>query len=237
MKLPVAVLAGGLATRMKPLTEKVPKSLLEVAGKPFAVHQLELLGGRGIDRVVFCVGYLGEQIAEALGDGRRWNLKIDYVFDGPVRLGTAGALKNALGYLGEAFLILYGDSYLECDYEHIGRVFLESRKLGLMTVLRNANQWDKSNIHYSDERILRYDKAGCSSGMEHIDYGLGALRAEALDKYPAHQPLDLVTVYQDLISESEMTGFEVSKRFYEIGSMKGLQETDLYLQSREQKPQ
>jgi len=229
MNLPVAILAGGLATRLKPLTETVPKSLLPVAGKPFAVHQLELLARHGIDRVVLCVGHLGDQIADALGDGRCWNIHIDYVFDGPVQLGTAGALKKALPYLGDAFLILYGDSYLDCDYAAIARTFMVSGRLGLMTVFRNADRWGPSNILFSNGAIHRYDKTNHTADMNHIDYGVGALRSRVLDNYPADAPLDLVTVYQDLISASELAAIEVPMRFYEIGSIDGLRETEQLL--------
>ncbi len=235
MKLPVAILAGGLATRLKPLTETVPKSLLDVAGKPFAVHQLELLARHGIDRVVFCVGYLGDQIADVLGDGRCWNLHISYVFDGPVQLGTAGALKKALPYLGDAFLILYGDSYLDCDYAGIARTFMASGRLGLMTVFQNANRWGRSNVIFSNGAIRHYDKTNRTADMDHIDYGVGGLRSRALHEYPNNQPLDLMTVYQDLISADELAGIEVSMRFYEIGSMNGLRETEEFLLKKAQR--
>jgi NDP-sugar pyrophosphorylase family protein len=229
MRLPVAILAGGLANRIRPLTESIPKSLLEVAGKPFAEHQLELLASHGIKRIVFCVNHLGQQMVDTLGDGSRWKIRIDYAFDGPIQLGTGGALQNALHLLGEEFLILYGDSYLQCDYEDIERAFLASGRLGLMTVLRNANQWDKSNILFSDGNIYRYDKTGTTLHMQHIDYGLGALRARALRGYPVGQPLDLTTVYQDLIAAEELAAYEVHTRFYEIGSYAGLQETRAFL--------
>jgi N-acetyl-alpha-D-muramate 1-phosphate uridylyltransferase len=229
MKLPVAILAGGLATRMKPLTETIPKALLEVAGHPFAFHQLELLSRHGIERVVYCAGHLGDQLASTIGDGRRWNIQIEYVFDGAAPLGTGGALKNALPHLGDAFLVLYGDAYLDCDYRQIADVFVDSGKLGLMTVFRNADRWDKSNIAFSNGQIHRYDKMRQTSDMAYIDYGLGALRSEALREYPSNQPLDLVAVYQRLIAENEMLGFEVTTRFYEIGSIEGLEETRKYL--------
>src|SRR5512147_1658810 len=116
MSLPVAILAGGLATRMRPLTERIPKSLLEVAGLPFAVHQIKLLRRHGLPRIVFCVGHLGEMLQAELGDGSQWGVSIDYSFDGPRLLGTGGALRQARSLLGDAFFVLYGDSYLECDY-------------------------------------------------------------------------------------------------------------------------
>jgi NDP-sugar pyrophosphorylase family protein len=193
----VAILAGGLATRLRPITETIPKVLVEVAGKPFAEHQLSLLRRNGVTRAVFCVGHMGDRVREALGEGRRGGIDIGYSFDGPNLLGTGGALRNALPLLGDRFLVVYGDTYLDCDYAAVERVFLESGKAGLMTVFRNAGRWDKSNVLFRDGRILRYDKRDRIPGMEHIDYGLGALLAEAFAPYPAGPLLDLETVYRD----------------------------------------
>ncbi|RPH57014.1 MAG: nucleotidyl transferase, partial [Acidobacteria bacterium] len=153
MSLPVAILAGGLATRLHPVTEAVPKALVEVAGRPFAEHQLDWLRGQGIDRVVFCVGYRGEMIREALGDGRRWHLSIAYVFDGEPLLGTGGALKRAVPVLGESFFVLYGDSLLTCDLRAVERAFLAGGRAGLMTVLRNDDRWDRSNALFENGRM------------------------------------------------------------------------------------
>jgi NDP-sugar pyrophosphorylase family protein len=232
MMLPVAILAGGLATRLRPITEQIPKSLLEVAGRPFAEHQLELLRDHGLTDIVWCVGYLGEQIREALGDGERWGLRLQYAFDGDRLLGTGGALRRALPLLGEAFLVLYGDSYLECDYSAIERTFANSGRLGLMTVVRNDDAWDRSNVEFANGQIVRYDKRTQTPEMHHIDYGLGALRATAFDAYPIDQPLDLATVYQDLLAADQLDGYEVSGRFYEIGSPSGLEETRKYLEQK-----
>ncbi len=233
MTLPVAILAGGLATRLRPVTEKIPKALVEVAGKPFVVHQLELLRTRGIGRVVLCLGYLGEQVEALVGDGRRFGLEVACSYDGDRLLGTGGALRRALPLLGERFLVLYGDSYLDCDYLDVARRFVESGRLGLMTVFRNAGLWDSSNVVFRDGRILRYSKGPRDSEMEHIDYGLGALSARAFAPYPEGAPLDLATVYEDLLARGELAGVEVARRFYEIGSPQGLEETRRFLSSRE----
>lgn len=229
MTLPVAILAGGLATRLRPLTERVPKVLVEVAGKPFAVHQLELLRRHGLTQVVFCVKHLGELVQATLGDGHHWNINLQYVFDGPAFLGTGGALRKALPLLGEAFFVLYGDSYLECNYAAVEEAFRANGKLGLMTVLRNANRWNHSNVLFSEGRILAYDKQRRTPDMQHIDYGLGVLQARVFADYPADVPLDLATIYQDLLSQDQLAAFEVTRRFYEIGSPAGLKETQQYL--------
>ena len=220
---PAAILAGGLATRLRPLTETVPKSLIEVAGEPFLAHQLRLLKSRGIDRVILCLGYLGEMVRDFAGGGEFFGLEIEYSFDGPVPLGTAGALRQALPLLGENFFVLYGDSYLPCDYRGIETVFLNSGKQGLMTVFRNEGQWDTSNVEFSGGKILRYDKRVRTPAMRHIDYGLGLFRRQVFDALPEGFH-DLAGVYQDLLARNELAAVEVPERFYEIGSPAGIEE-------------
>jgi NDP-sugar pyrophosphorylase family protein len=222
MMLPVAILAGGLATRLHPITETIPKSLVEIAGQPFVLHQLALLRGR---RVVLCLGHLGEQIEAVVGDGARHGVEAAYSYDGEELLGTGGALRKALPLLGDGFLVLYGDSYLRCDYADVERTFVASRKQALMAVFENRGQYDASNVTFRDGRILRYDKASGFPDMTHIDYGLGALRAAALAGYSAGARLDLTTVYRDLLARGELAAYEMHQRFFEIGSPAGLDET------------
>ena len=222
MPLPVAILAGGLATRLGPITQTIPKALVDIAGKPFIVRQLALLREAGIERVVLCVAHLADQIEAVLGDGREFGIAVSYSHD-PL-LGTGGALRSALPLLGDAFLVVYGDSYLRCDYAAIARAFVDSGKCGLMTVYRNDGRYDASNVQYADGRIVRYDKTPGIAGMTHIDWGLGALRASAFAGYPDGK-LDLAVVYQDLLAKGELAGYEVFERFYEIGSPAGLDDT------------
>jgi NDP-sugar pyrophosphorylase family protein len=219
--LPLAILAGGLAKRLRPITETIPKALVPVAGEPFVAHQLRLARDRGIERVVMCIAYLGEMIQDFVGDGAAFGLQVQYSFDGGELLGTAGAVRKALPLLGDAFLILYGDSYLPCDYGAVERAFLESGKPGLMTVFENHGKFDTSNVEYRDGRILVYSKNQRNPNMHHIDYGLGALRASAFRNFP-DSPCDLALVYQDLLARGELAAFEVPERFYEIGSFEGL---------------
>jgi NDP-sugar pyrophosphorylase family protein len=232
VSLPVAILAGGLATRLRPITETIPKALVAIAGRPFAEHQAEMLQGQGVTEVVWLVGYRAHQIEEALGDGSRWNLRFTYVHDGPVLLGTGGALRRALPQLGEAFFVMYGDSYLECDFADVERVFRESGRAGLMTVYRNEGLYDTSNVEFADGRIVRYEKKIRTPAMRHIDWGLGVLKASAFARYPRGEPLDLARVYQDLLAAGDLTGYEVTNRFYEIGSPEGIADTDAYLRRR-----
>ncbi len=229
--LPIAILAGGLAMRLRPITETIPKALLEVAGEPFLAHQLRLLRRHGFERVVLLVGYLGEKVQEFAGDGRAFGLEVEYSFDGPKLLGTAGALSRALPMLGDAFAVIYGDSYLPCDYGAALKAFHDSGKLGLMTVYRNEGLWDSSNVEFTAGRILAYDKAHRTPAMRHIDYGLGAFRRAAFDGVPAGEPYDLAAVYQELLRRGELAAWESPERFYEIGSAEGIGDLGEYLKS------
>lgn len=230
--LTVAILAGGLATRLRPITESVPKSLLEVNGEPFVLHQLRLLHANGIGHVVLCVGHLGELVRSAVGDGSAVGLQVDYSFDGPVLLGTAGAIKNALPKLGDPFFVMYGDSYLLCDYGAIAKNFASSGVLGMMTVFRNEGQWDTSNVEFEAGKILAYSKTARTPRMRYIDYGLGVFRAEAFQSLPAGKACDLAELYADLLKRNQLAAYEVRERFYEIGSAAGLRETAEFLATR-----
>ncbi len=225
MRLPIAILAGGLATRLRPLTETIPKALIDIGGEPFLAHQLRLLKKHGVEHVVLCVGYLGEMVREYAGDGAGFGLRLEYSFDGPELRGTAGALRHALPILGECFLVLYGDSYLPCDYHAVERAYVESGRQGQMTVFRNEGRWDTSNVEFENGRLIAYDKKARTERMRHIDYGLGALNRKALDA-PGD---DLAEVYQYLLHHGQLAGFEVMERFYEIGSFAGVEELTEYL--------
>lgn len=228
--VPVALLAGGLATRLRPFTEKIPKALLPLAGKPFIDHQLDLLHRNGIRTVVLCLGYLGEMVQEHLGDGSSRGMKLFYSFDGDKLLGTGGAVRRALPMLGDCFWIMYGDSYMDIDYPAVLAAFDASAdSLGLMTVIHNQGKWDKSNVIFQDGKLLRYDKRNPTPSMQFIDYGVALLRKEAAQRLPVDRPGDLADLYTQLSIEGKLLGYEVHKRFYEIGTPASLAEADKYL--------
>jgi len=229
MTLPVAILAGGLARRLRPITDTIPKALVPIAGEPFAYHQLRLLAERGIERVVYCLGYLGEQVIAAVGDGTRFGLSVQYILDGPSLLGTAGAIAQALPKLGESFFILYGDSYLDCDYWAVENAFRNSGQPALMTVFKNEGQWDVSNVEFDGRRIVHYSKIARTDRMRYIDYGLSAVHRGAFEGMPTTEPADLAALYERLAEEGRLAAFEVFSRFYEVGSAAGLVEFESYL--------
>ena len=226
---PVAILAGGLATRLRPITEKIPKVLVPVAGKPFLAHQLQLLRKEGVTRAVLCLGYLGEMVQREFGDGAGYGVHLDYSFDGPVLLGTGGALKLALPKLGNQFFVLYGDSYLPTPFAPIAEAFEQSARSGLMTVYRNEGKYDTSNVVFGDGEIKVYDKKQRLPEMRHIDYGLSVFRSAVFDRYAENKAFDLADVMRDLVAHQQLAGYEVQQRFYEIGSHEGLQELDTLL--------
>jgi NDP-sugar pyrophosphorylase family protein len=229
-KLPtVCILAGGLGSRLGERVRHVPKPLLEVAGEPFIFHQLRSLAANGARHVTLCVGYLGEQIEERVGR-ERFGLQVEYSYDAAGLDGTLGAIRRALPILSDRFLVLYGDTYLRLNYSAAVELWLRKGVLGLMTVLRNEGRWGQSNVVYAKGAVLAYDKVQLDPDMAWIDYGLGGLNASALSVVP-DSTRDLASLYSRLASMGELCGYEVSERFYEIGSPEALSETDEFLRT------
>jgi len=227
----MVILAGGLATRLLPLTSDLPKSMLKIAGRLFLEYQLALLKEYEIKDILLCIGYKGELIRDYFGNGEKFGVNLSYSFDGEKLLGTAGALKKAYKLLDENFFLMYGDSYLLYDYQKIEEFFKKSEKLSLMVVYKNQNRFDKSNVLVEEGKVLIYDKTlegknseFRSAGLEYIDAGLSILKKEVLNLVPEDEPYDLEDLYKILISEEEMSAWEVKQRFYQIGSFEGLEE-------------
>lgn len=228
--LPVAILAGGLATRLRPITQTIPKALVPVAGAPFLTHQLKLLARHNLRDVVLCVGHFGEQIEAAYGDGRAHEVHLRYSYDGPDLRGTAGALRQALPLLGNAFFVLYGDSYLEIDYLAVKQAFLEGTAPALMTVMENSRGTEPSNVWFENHQVRAYDKKQPRPQMRHIDYGISAYRAECLATYEGG---DLSDLQSALAERGELAGFEVTIPYHEIGSPRGLQALEEHLRQQQ----
>jgi NDP-sugar pyrophosphorylase family protein len=230
--LPVAVLAGGRASRLGELTATVPKSLLRVAGHPFIHWQLARLAQQGVTDVVLCLGHLGEQIQAAVGNGAEFGVRVRYSFDGASPLGTGGALRHALPLLGRACFVLYGDSYLLCAFPAVQAAFAARGAAGLMTIVRNEDRWDTSNVLFGNGRIIEYSKGQPRPpGMVHVDLGLTVLATDAVERHTASAAFDLAELYRALSLRGELAGLEVTERFYEIGSLAGLESAERYLRS------
>jgi NDP-sugar pyrophosphorylase family protein len=224
------ILAGGVATRLGAQAADLPKTLVSVAGRPFADHQLTWLAEQGVGDVVYCIGYRGDQIRDYVGDGERWGLKVTYVDEGSDLRGTGGALRLALdeGALAEHFAVLYGDSYLRVDLPGIFAAFESSGRPALMTVLRNEGRWDRSNADFDGALVTRYSKT--EGDFSWIDYGLSILARDVVARIPTDEPADLANLFAELSRQGQLGGFEVVGRFYEIGSPEGLAELEHLLE-------
>jgi len=227
--LPLAILAGGYATRLGALTQDFPKCLLEINGRPFVDWQLDLLVKNGYTEFVFCVSYKSDLVEGYLGDGSARGIRIQYSYDGDKQLGTGGAIQRALPILGSDFGVIYGDSYLPMDYSRVEQFFLRSRSTALMTVYKNQNRFDLSNVEFVDGKLINYAKEIHSENMYYIDYGLTFFREAAFHPWADQPTFDLSKVYSQLVKSKEIDGFEVFDRFYEIGSVRGIEEFSQYL--------
>lgn len=222
--LPVAILAGGLGTRIQSVSRGLPKSLMEFNGKPFLEWQLQLLEKNKCKAVVICVGYKSDLIKNYLEGRPKSKLDIKLSYDGNYNLGTGGALVKARKYLGKAFLVLYGDSYLSVNFEEVSENFLSVRKSGLLTVLKNDLNFEPSNVYFRNNLVLQYDKINRSNKMKYIDYGLSAFKSDAFTEFSSTKFLDLSIILSQLAIQKQLAGYEVYERYYEVGSIQGTQD-------------
>jgi len=226
---PIAVLAGGYATRLGCLSSDLPKCMIEINGKPFIDWQLKLLIDAGYKEFVFCVSHKSDQITNYLGNGSRYSVHFRYSLDGDKQLGTGGAIKKALPMLGENFAVIYGDSYLPINFAEVERAFLKSSALSLMTVFENNNKLGDSNVVFLNDEIIDYDKDTKNLQMRHIDYGLNYFKKEAFNDFLGAETFDLASLSAYLLKTQNLIGFEIFTRFYEVGSVQGIRELSNYL--------
>lgn len=223
------ILVGGLATRLRPLTNKIPKSMVEVEGRPFLERQLELLKENSIYDIVLCIGYKGEQIKKYFGDGEKFGIKIRYSSDKDKFLGTGGAFKKAENLLEDIFLVMYGDSYLSFDFQKAIKFFGRFDKLGLMVVFKNLDKYEPSNVWVEGDLVKNYSKERKTKKMKYIDYGISIFKKDALKFIPENQFYDLSQLHKTLIKKRELLAYPAEKRFYQIGSFEGLEEFKKYI--------
>lgn len=227
----IVILCGGLATRLYPLTKKIPKSMIRIEGKPFLEHQLDLLKKNKIKNILLCIGYKGEQIKKYFGSGKKFGVKIRYSREKKKLLGTAGALKNAEKLLDDAFLVMWGDSYLPFDFQGAIKFFKKFNNLGLLTVYKNCNRYEPSNVEVEGNFVKVYSKKRKTKKMKYIDYGVSIFRKEILKFIPKNQVYDISRLNQLLIKKKQLLAFPSRKRFYQIGTFSGIEEFRKYLKN------
>ena len=235
---PIVILAGGLATRLRPITEKIPKSLIEINGDPFVFHQLDLLEKKGFKKIHFCLGFLGEQVEDAIRKSDYFeSLNITFSYDGEILLGTGGTIRKIINQLPDYFFVTYGDSYLDIDFYNVQQIFeLKNTKFNsLMTVYENKDLFDTSNVIFENNSIELYSKSKKDIRMSHIDYGVGLLSNKCMDFYDKNIIFDLAELYENLSLKKELLGYEVFQRFYEIGSLQGIKDLSNYLNLKNKK--
>jgi D-glycero-D-manno-heptose 1,7-bisphosphate phosphatase len=221
----VVILAGGMGTRIRSLSQNLPKALIPVDGRAFIEHQFDLLRGYGLHRVLLCVGHGGDQIRRHVGDGSGFGMQVDYSEEDPSALmGTGGALLNAWSKLDDVFMVLYGDSYLPFDFGAMAQAWAKLRSPVLMSVYRNLNQWDPSNTIIADGRVVRYDKHLKPGEAPYIDYGVTIYKKEVFAPYRGSPlPIDLAVILSDAVKRDAVASYTTAQRFYEIGKPEGFQ--------------
>lgn len=227
----VIILCGGLATRIRPLSEKTPKSLILIEGHPFLEYQINLLKSYGFHDIVFCIGYKGNLIKKYFGDGKSFSVNIKYSEETDQLLGTGGSIKNAEDILKKEFMVMYGDSYLPFDFNKAINFFHKHHKLGLMTVYKNNNSIEPSNVSIIKNLVKKYNKKNTSSEFQYIDYGVSIFKKQVLNNFP-NKRFDLSEIHQFLIKEKELLAYQIKERFYQIGDFQGLEEFKKYIKNK-----
>lgn len=227
------IIAGGLASRLRPITDNIPKSMVLVENRPFLEYQIELLKDNGISNIVLCVGHKGEIIQNYFGNGSNYNIQISYSYEETL-LGTGGALRNAIDLLEDRFVVLYGDTFLNIDYIKIINYVKKIDCPALLAVYKNEGKYDTSNVIYSDGKVVLYDKKKSNKEMQYIDSGLSILTKRIISQcIPKGIVHDLGDCYNELSNKNQLAGYKVTKRFYEIGSKSGLKEFKKYVKRKE----
>lgn len=227
----MVILCGGLATRLGDLAKDIPKSMIQIEGKPFLEHQIENMKNHSIKDIILCVGHLSEKIKDYFGNGEQFGVNIRYSHDGDKPLGQIGAVKNAESLLEDVFFVMYGDSYLSVDFQKVHSYFTQNNKLGLMVAYKNYDKYDMSNLIIKDNMVTKYGRNGVTKDMIYIDYGASLFRKKALDLVPKNTFYTTKQFFSDLIKKEELLAFEVKDRFYHIGSPDSLKEFGSFIRS------
>jgi len=228
----MVILCGGLATRLGDLAKDIPKSMIQIKGKPFLEYQIENIKKHQIKDIVLCVGHLFEQIEKYFGNGKKFGVNIKYSYDRDKPLGPIGAVKKAESLLKDIFFIMYGDSYLNVNFQNVYSYFTQYKKLGLMVVYKNFDKYDKSNLIVKNSMVVSYGEKKRTPDMTYIDYGTSVLRKKTLDLIPKNTFFSTGPFFSNLIFKKELLAFEAKERFYHIGNLEALREFRNFIENQ-----
>lgn len=228
----IVIIAGGQATRLFPVTEKIPKSMVLINNKPFLEYQLELCKKNHIYNVVLCVGHFWKQIEKYFGDGSQFGMKILYSVERK-KLDTGGALKNAWPHLDDKFFVMYGDSYLDINWSELVNFHKKTGTKGTMTVYKNNWKIEPSKIilDKTGRFIEEFNKDNPRKEMKYTEYGLNILSKDIISDikeliFPIGRYFDC------LIGQRQLSAYISTRRFYEIGCPKGLEDFREYIKEK-----
>jgi NDP-sugar pyrophosphorylase family protein len=218
------IICGGLGTRLEPLTQDIPKSMVPVKSRPFLEYLVEHFKGQGVPRFIFCTGHLHDQIESHFGDGSAFGVNIQYSNE-KEPLGTGGALLNARALLDDRFFLSYGDSLLPIQLAPMVDLFDSQPALGVITVYDNHEKLAPSNVHLDkDGTVLAYSKERCSSDMNGVEAGL-SLFSKTILELAIQEKFSLeMDIFPKLINRGRLFGLLTLQRFYDIGTPEGLEQ-------------
>ena len=220
------ILAGGLGTRLRPITTQMPKVMVTVNGIPFLEHQLRLLRRYCITDILVLSGYMGQCIEEYFGDGRRFGLNVQYSRE-RVPLGTGGGLRYAAPLLEERFLLLYGDSYLPMDYQDLCQE-RDSKGVKCAIAVYDNSRAD-SGVHNNIQLdrqgyVIQYRKQYVDDArFSHVDAGVLACRRSIVEFIPPDESVSLEeSIFPLLIAQRQLFAYKTAQRFFDIGTSERL---------------
>lgn len=215
------ILAGGLGTRLSPITVDIPKPMVLIKDKPFLEYLILMLKKHSLKRILLCVGYLGRKIEAYFGNGLRWGIEIKYSYEKEL-LGTGGALKLASNLIEEKFLLLYGDSYLDINYNEFINFFERQKTTGSVVIYDNTmgDTNVKNNITIDGNLITIYDKNKKDARLKYVEAGVSIFRKRLLNLIDGNRFVSLENdIFPVLINQHELTGYKSKTRFYDIGTL------------------
>ena len=226
------IFAGGRGTRLGPMTATLPKPMIDINGKPFLEHLVEMLGGQGFERILLLLGYRAEVIEQHFEDGRRWGVRIEYSVT-PVEDETGRRLRDAASRLDDCFLLMYCDNYWPMQMDRMWRRFVGVDAPAMVTVYRNADRYTTDCVRVDEDGYVTvYDKSRTTLGLQGVEIGYAIVIRPVLGLLSSENISFEAAVYPTLAARRELLAFVTEHRYYSIGSPQRLPLTQTFLARR-----